>query len=141
MRILVLTILFFSFGLTGIAQVDSIGLKQAMQKLDKALVQKDEVVLEMILHQEASYAHSNGWVQNKADVFNDFRSGKLIYSKIETSNSKILNINKKQATVRMDMNAEGVVNGNKFNLSMYVMQVWMKTKKGWQLYARQSAKL
>lgn len=138
---MVLTILFFSFGLTGIAQVDSIGLKQAMQKLDKALVQKDEVVLEMILHQEASYAHSNGWVQNKADVFNDFRSGKLIYSKIETSNSKILNINKKQATVRMDMNAEGVVNGNKFNLSMYVMQVWMKTKKGWQLYARQSAKL
>lgn len=94
----------------------------------------------MILHKNTSYGHSNGWIQTKADVFNDFKSGKLIYYKIEPSNSKILTINKKWATVRMDMNAEGVVNGNNFNLSLHVMQVWMKTKKGWQLYAGQSAK-
>jgi hypothetical protein len=116
------------------------GLKESMQKLDKALVQKDELVLQKILHNNVSYGHSSGWVQNKTDVLNDFKNGKLIYNKLESSNPVILAINKDWATVRMDTKAEGLLNGNAFNLSMYIMQVWMKTKVGWQLFARQSAK-
>jgi len=33
-----------------------------------------------------------------------------------------------------------VVNGTAFKLTLYIMQFWVKTKKGWQLIARQSAK-
>ena len=135
-----LTILFFFTSLLVFAQVDSMGLKESMQKLDKALVQKDELVLQKILHNNVSYGHSSGWVQNKTDVLNDFKNGKLIYNKLESSNPVILAINKDWATVRMDTKAEGLLNGNAFNLSMYIMQVWMKTKVGWQLFARQSAK-
>jgi hypothetical protein len=34
-----------------------------------------------------------------------------------------------------------VVNGTVFKMTLHVMQFWIKTKNGWQLIARQSAKL
>lgn len=136
-----LTIGLFFVSLFVIAQVDSIGLQVALQKLDKALIQKDEPVLRSLLHNNMSYGHSNGWVQSKSDVFNDFKSGKLQYDKINSTAVSILDIGKNRATVKMNTEAEGNINGTAFNLKMHVMQVWLKTKKGWQLYSRQSAKL
>ena len=123
------------------AQIDSVGLKNAMQQLDKALLQKDETVLKSVLHKDLSYGHSNGWIQSKSDILNDFTSGKLTYSKIENNSSAIIVINKEYATVKTNTNAEGVVNGTEFKLTLHIMQFWVKTKKGWQLIARQSAKL
>jgi hypothetical protein len=123
------------------AQIDSVGLKNAMQQLDKALLQKDETVLKSVLHKDLSYGHSNGWIQSKSDILNDFTSGKLTYSKIENNSSTIIVINKEYATVKTNTNAEGVVNGTAFKLTLHIMQFWIKTKKGWQLIARQSAKL
>jgi len=136
--LLAIGLLFIS--LVTFAQVDSVGVKDAMQKLDKALLQKDENVLRSVLHNDVSYGHSNGWIQSKDDILNDFKSGKLAYSKIENNSSAIVRINKKYATVKTNTNAEGVVNGTAFKLTLHVMQFWIKTKKGWQLIARQSAK-
>lgn len=123
------------------AQVDSAGLKNAMQQLDKALLQKDEMVLRSVLHKDLSYGHSNGWIQSKSDVLNDFKSGKLAYNKIENNSVEIVRINDKWATAKTNTNAEGAVNGTAFKLTLHVMQFWIKTKKGWQLIARQSSKL
>ncbi|TMI96141.1 MAG: nuclear transport factor 2 family protein [Bacteroidetes bacterium] len=123
------------------AQIDSVGLKNAMQQLDKALLQKDEVVLKSVLHKDVSYGHSNGWIQSKDDILNDLKSGKLIYNNIENNSSAIVKISEKYATVKTNTNAEGSVNGTAFKLTLHIMQFWIKTKKGWQLIARQSAKL
>ena len=122
------------------AQIDSIGLKNAMQQLDKALLQKDEAGLKLVLHDDLSFGHSNGWIQSKSDILNDFASGKMTYNKIENNSSVIVKINKKYATVKTNTNAEGVVNGTAFKLTLHIMQFWIKTKKGWQLIARQSAR-
>ncbi|HET6766101.1 MAG TPA: nuclear transport factor 2 family protein [Chitinophagaceae bacterium] len=140
MRKIVLAFLIFGFVNSSFAQIDSAGLKTAMQQLDKALLQKDEKALQTVLHKEVSYGHSNGWIQNKNDILNDFTSGKLIYNKIENNSSAIVAISKKYATVKTNTNAEGAVNGVAFNLRLHIMQFWIKTKKGWQLIARQSAK-
>ena len=102
-------------------------------------MQKDEAVLKSVLHKDLSYGHSNGWIQSKTDILNDFTSGKLTYNKIENSSSAIIVITKEYATVKTNTNAEGVVNGTAFNLKLHIMQFWIKTKKGWQLIARQSA--
>ena len=136
----VLFLLFLLIANGSFAQVDSVGLKSAMQQLDKALLQKDEAVLRSVLHKDVSYGHSNGWIQNRSDILNDFNSGKLTYNKIENNSSAIVTISKKYATVKTNTNAEGVVNGTAFNLKLHIMQFWIKTKKGWQLIARQSAK-
>jgi len=136
----VLFVLFLLIAKSSFTQVDSAGLKNAMQKLDAALLQKNEMVLKTVLHEDLSFGHSNGWIQSKSDVLNDLKSGKLVYNKIENNSSAIVNINKKWATVKTNTNAEGVVNGTAFKLTLHIMQFWMKTKKGWQLIARQSAK-
>jgi hypothetical protein len=135
------TIGLFFIGLIAIAQVDSVSLKVAMKKLDKALIEKDYSALQMVLHNDVSYGHSNAWVQNKNDIINDLKSTKLVYSKIENNDVMIVVINKDWATVRTNTNAEGSVSGTAFNLKLHVLQVWMKTKMGWQLLARQSTKL
>lgn len=122
-------------------QEDSVVLKDLIRKLEVALINKDQVVLTGLLHKNTSYGHSNGWVQNKSDVMADFKSGKLIYNQINSSETRILDISKSRATVKMNTAADGMINGNSFNLNMHVMQVWIKTKKGWQLYVRQSAKI
>ena len=140
MKKLVPGFLIFVLVSSSFAQIDSVGLKETMQKLDKALLQKDEVVLKGVLHKDLSYGHSNGWIQSKSDVLNDFKSAKLTYDKIENNSLSIININKKWATVRTNTNAEGVVSGNAFKLTLHVLQFWIRTKKGWQLVVRQSAK-
>src|SRR6186713_935979 len=96
------------------AQIDSVGLKNAMQQLDKALLQKDETVLKSVLHKDLSFGHSNGWIQSRGDILNDFASGKLTYNKIENNSSAIVTISKKYATVKTNTNAEGSVNGTAF---------------------------
>ena len=136
LSVLVLFVINSSF-----AQIDSIGLKKTMQQLDKALLQKDETVLKSVLHKDLSFGHSNGWIQSRADILNDFASGKLTYNKFENNSSAIVTISKKYATAKTNTNAEGVVNGTTFKLTLHIMQFWIKTKKGWQLIARQSAKL
>jgi len=139
-NLLFVSLVLFLFN-SSFAQIDSVGLKNAMQQLDKALLQKDEVVLKSILHKEVSYGHSNGWIQSKDDILNDFKSGKLTYNNIQNNSSAIVKISEKYATVKTNTNAEGVVNGTEFKLTLHIMQFWVKTKKGWQLIARQSAKL
>ena len=136
----VLFVLFLLIAKNSFAQVDSAGLKEAVQKLDAALLQKDENVLRSVLHKDLSFGHSNGWIQNRTDVMNDFKSGKLVYHKFENNSSAIVSISKKHATVKTNSNAEGTVNGTAFKLTLHVMQFWIRTKKGWQLIARQSAK-
>ncbi len=139
MRILFTIALFFT-SLIVTAQVDSTSLKAAMEQLDKALLEKNEMVLKQVLHKDVNYGHSNGWIQTKNDVLNDFKSGKLVYNKIENNSAGIIGINKKWATVKTNTNAEGTVNRTAFKMNLHIMQVWINTKKGWQLFARQSAK-
>ena len=140
MRYILSICLLFVSAITS-AQVDSVSLKEAMANLDQALETKDEKALVQLLHNDVSYGHSNGWVQNKADIVNDLKSGKLVYTKLDNISVTIAAINKDWATARITTNAEGIVNGNSFQFKLHILQVWLKTKTGWQLLARQSTKL
>ena len=140
MRI-VLTIAFQFLALLAISQADSITLKARVKELDQAMVSKDTAALNALLDKKLSYGHSNGWAQTKKEVLEDFTSGKLSYQKFESSGLTVPSLDKDWATVRMKLNTEGVVGGKAFVMEIYVMQVWKKDKKGWQLFARQGAKL
>lgn len=137
----IFTICLFFTSVISIAQVDSVSLKEAMSSLDKALISKDEKTLVQLLHADVSYGHSNGWVQNKNDIISDLKSGKLVYNKIENTSVMIAAISNDWATVRVNANAEGSINGAAFQLKLHVLQVWMKSMSSWQLLARQSTKL
>ena len=135
------TICLLSVGAISFAQVDSVSLKDAMSRLDKALVGKDEKALSQLLNKDVSYGHSNGWVQNKTEIINDLKSGKLDYDKLENTSLMIAAMNGNWATVRTNTNAEGKLNGNPFQFKLHILEVWLKTSGDWQLLARQSTKL
>ncbi|MEJ7672464.1 MAG: nuclear transport factor 2 family protein [Chitinophagaceae bacterium] len=68
-------------------------LKEAVTKLDKALIAKDTVILKQLLNNAVSYGHSNGWVETKAEVIKDLVTQKLTYYKIDTKDVKWTVIN------------------------------------------------
>lgn len=131
-------LLFVSF--VSFAQKDTSAVLDAMLKMEKALVDKNKDVLEGLLHKDVAFGHSSGWVQSKKDVMKDMKSGFLVYNKIE-NNSITIEAGKKKAIVQEKITVNGKRDDKEFALSLFVMQVWVKTKKGWQLFARQSTKL
>ena len=131
--IIVLLISSVSFGQTSF-------LKDAVSKLDKALIEKDTATLKQLLHKNLTYGHSNGWVETKDDVVKDLTSGKLVYYTIK-SDSITWKADANWASMRSKTKVEVSVNNNRTELNLHVLQVWLKTNKGWQLIARQSTKL
>jgi len=131
--IIVLLISSVSFGQTSF-------LKDAVSKLDKALIEKDTATLKQLLHKNLTYGHSNGWVETKDDVVKDLSSGKLVYYTIK-SDSIAWKTDANWASMRSKTKVEVSVNNNRTELNLHVLQVWLKTNKGWQLIARQSTKL
>lgn len=136
-----LVLLFSVLLQTTSAQDDSLALRGAIVKLDQALLKQDSAALDQLLDGKLSFGHSNGWVQTKQDVWNDFKEGRLDYLDLTTTEVKILQIGKELATVTMKVQAKGKLKEKEFDLKLTVLQVWKKDKKGWQLFARQSAKI
>ena len=114
-------------------------LKEAVAKFDKAILAKDTVVLKQLLHKDLSYGHSNAWVETKGDLLKNLFNGKITYTKIEAGQRQWLTA-KDWANVRTTMNIEYVMDGKEGSVTLHVLQVWMKTNKGWQMIARQGAK-
>ncbi len=135
---IVVTILFLFVYSLSLAQTSF--LKEAMAKLDKALIAKDTITLKQLLHKDLSYGHSNAWVETKEDVIKDLLSGKLAYIKID-SKDFTWSASKNWATVRTTSKINYSLDGKEGVLQLHVMQCWLKTNKGWQLIARQSTKL
>lgn len=138
MKVLFVTILLQVSSLV-IGQ-DTVGLRKAIVALNEALLKKDAAVLKVLLHNDLSYGHSNGWLQSKEDVMADFVSGKIEYKKIEAGEESFV-VNREAVSVRSITKVEGVVNGTVFSVSLQVLQVWKKIKKRWVLIARQSVKV
>jgi hypothetical protein len=135
-RILTIAALLFCF----CAQAQTSFLKEAAAKLDKALVAKDTVVLKQLLHKELTYGHSNGWVETREDVVRDLASGKLVYHAINPG--KITwRTDGNWASARTDVQVAVSLDGTRLDMKLHVLQVWLKTNRGWQLIARQSTKI
>ncbi len=135
------TILLFFISWISVAQADSVSLKQLAAKLDRALLEKDSLALDRLLNRDVSFGHSNGWVQTKKEVWNDFKSGRLTYKKIDTKSMVVPSIGRNWATVRTNTDVEGTVGGKDFKMTLHVLQVWRREGKSWQLFARQSSKI
>ncbi len=119
---------------------DTAAVLAAVQKLEKALINKDSATLNVLLHKDVAFGHSSGWVQTKKNVVDDIMSGFLDYKKIEETAVSI-DVSKEKAIVKERVSVNGVRDGTAFELNLFIMQIWLQNKDGWQLYARQSTKL
>jgi hypothetical protein len=93
-----------------------------------------------VLDDRLTYTHSNGWVQTKLDVINDFTNGRILYQKIDVEDLR----------VRL-YNGSAIVNGRgKFTVTASTMQVthdlmftetYIFIDKKWKLAARHANKM
>ena len=137
MRKIFLFVLLFTY--TVVHAQDTSAVKQVIDRFEKALVKRDSAAIMKLLHKKALFGHSNGWVQNKDEVIRDMGSGYLVYKKIDQQSVSI-RVDKKFAVVKEWMEVTGNKGGTDFTIKLFVLQQWVKTKKGWQLWIRQSAK-
>ena len=138
-RFIILSVLFFTYGIS-VAQQDTTEVLNALIKLEKALVEKNIDDLEKLLHPNLAYGHSNTWVQTKKDVLADLERGYTVYKSID-NRSLSISQDKKYASVKERILVGGSANGKDFSLNLFVLYMWVKTKKGWQLLSRQGIKV
>lgn len=132
-------LIFLLFTYTALNAQDTTAVKQAVDRLEKALVERDSTVVKSLLHNKAQFGHSNGWVQDKDEVIRDMNSGYLRYVIIDRQSVSI-KIDGKFAVAKEWMEVTGNKGGTDFKIKLFVLQQLIKTKKGWQLWIRQSAK-
>ena len=137
--LLVISLLLLN--ITGFAQKGGKeSIIKAVAAFDNALVNKDSVALKELLDDQLNYGHSNGWIQTKKDVIADLFNGKLEYKRISAKDTEV-RTQGKTAAVRSYTEVDCVLDGKPLSIKLKVLQVWVKKKKHWELFARQSVKI
>lgn len=121
------------------AQKDSSGLVMASKDLNRALIQKDEVVLNRILSKDLTYGHSNGWIEHKKELIDNLENGKLSYSNITLTDVRAA-IEGKTGVIRCKGVFDIKMDGRDLQFKLSVLQVWVWKKGKWILMSRQSVK-
>src|SRR5438552_381042 len=101
-----LTILFSLFLAVAVAQsTEEDKLTATVKEFHQALVKKNIVSLNQQTDKALSYGHSNGWIQSKKDLINDFETGYISYQSFKEDSITVV-INENMANVRFVADVE-----------------------------------
>ena len=114
-------------------------LETTIRVFHKALVEKNMTSISQLTDSELSYGHSNGWVESRADFIKNLETGYMVYSTFrEDSMAVTMNGNVAHARFIADINA--VRDGKEGVFHLKVLEIWIKKKNRWILFARQAVK-
>ena len=145
MKYFLLCFVFFSVT-TGFAQKtkEESATEKFVLKLHETkfrwMVQKKLDSLNSILDERIQYVHSNGWVQNKKEVTDDLRIGKLIMNSVQVTEATA-RVYKGFVIVNGKGNFNVVVNGAAVEIQLLYTEVYAKRMNGWLLVSRHATKL
>lgn len=116
-------------------------LVELHEKKFRWMTEKKTDSLSTVLDDRLLYIHSNGWVQNKKEMMDDLKSGKLTINGIKIN----------EAAVRIYKNNTGiitgkgifnvVINNKEAELNLLYTEVYIKKKNNWLLVSRHACKL
>ncbi len=112
-------------------------LLQRCRAFHQALVTNKEVG--SFLDDKLSYGHSNGLLENKAEIQEHLNSKMMQYRSI-TEDSMLVTTDAGLGYVRFNTLVVAALNGNEVNLKLKVLEVWRKANGVWLLFARQATK-
>jgi hypothetical protein len=128
----------FSFAQTNAA--DSVAVARLSQQKFDWMVRMSLDSLANILDEQLMYIHSNGWVQNKAEVLADFRSKKLQMNNVVSDSVRV-----RFFANTAILTASGFFNitylGKLMELKLKFTEVYVKKNKKWWLVSRHANKL
>ena len=141
-------ILFFLFSLSISAQENKAfselknepKLRENMRLLDFYMQNNDSKILELV-SEDVSFGHSNGWVQNFDDFKKDFESKKVSYKSIEQTDLSEFKRNKKTVSLRRKVKVSGIYKVYDFEMTLSLLEIWVKKGKSWRLWSRQAIEL
>ncbi len=113
-----------------------------MENLNNAIfVNKDSVALAGMLDEKLSYAHSDGHIENKAEMIKNAVHNLTTYRNVGMEKTSVVFFNN-TAIARQQLNALQTDNtGKESPLHLGILQVWIQEGKQWKLVARESVKL
>jgi hypothetical protein len=119
------------------AKVDQLHLKKF-----EWFAKKNYDSINWVLDESVQYMHSNGWVQNKKEVIDDLKSGKLNYTSVAVDKSSVKIYENGSAVVTGTGTFSGTMpDGSTFSLRLLYSEVYIKVKKQWKLVNRLATKI
>ena len=136
-----LLVLFFCVASAAFSQTgdDRQILDLSRRKFDW-LIQGRADSLEQLLDERVEYVHSNGWVQNRAEVLDDMKTGKLVYRQVTIKSAAVRRYGT-AAVVTGQGTFEGVNSGTAFKLDLRYTEVYILTGTRWKLVSRHSNRM
>jgi ketosteroid isomerase-like protein len=114
----------------------------AVESLRTAMLTADGALLTGLAHDELSYGHSGGQIQNKQEFVQTFTSGDSVFTSIEITGQTI-SIVGDTAIVRHVLSAATNDKGKgPGSVKISILLVWVRSAEHtWQLLARQAVKV
>jgi hypothetical protein len=113
---------------------------KAVENLRQALIDGKKEALEKIAHDNLTYGHSSGLIEDKKAFVEALASGKSDFTSI-TLTDQVIKITGNTATVRHKLSGEMMNNGTPGTINLSVLLVFVKEKGEWKLLARQATKI
>jgi len=134
-----LTILFIFMSLTSLYAQDA-EVAKAVETLKQALIDGKKEALTNIAHDNLTYGHSSGLIEDKAAFIEALVTGKSDFVSINLTD-QVIKVTGNTATVRHKLSGENINNGTKGAINLSVLLVFVKEKNEWKLLARQAVKI
>ncbi len=96
--------------------------------------------LEPVLDDRLLFIHSNGWTENKRELIQDMKSGKLRYVNIDVTESTA-RVYTNTAIVTGKGEFTVVLDGNNLDINLFYTEVYILKDKKWLLASRHSNRL
>lgn len=133
------------FGLTlSVSMAQSSQEKEVLDRVEmwrKAVLAQDVKTLDKVFANEMTYGHSNGHMDTKSSFIETIRDKKEVYKELNLDDMTVRIVGN-NALVRHKMTGSvDMADGSVSKPNLGVLQVWNRTKNGWQLLGRQAYKL
>jgi hypothetical protein len=113
----------------------------AVEQLRKAMISADGAELDRLAHEELTYGHSGGQLQNKQEFIASFTKGDSVFVAIEITGQTVQIIGN-TAIVRHTLTASTHDKGkDRGSVKISILLVWVSNEQVWQLVARQAVKV
>ena len=111
----------------------------AMQAWRQAMLKKDGAALTKLYHEDISYGHSSGLVEDRKTAVNHVVTSKADYAAVDLIDTKV-KVQGNIALVNGRVNFKQVTDGKANDVRLHVLHVWVRTPQGWQMIGRQSTR-
>ena len=133
------------FGLTfSVVQAQTKDKQEVLNQVEawrKAVLGQDVKMLDKLFADELTYGHSTSVMDTKKSFITTIGTKKEVYNELNLEDMSVTIVGN-NALVRHKMTGNVTLeDGTISKPNLGVLQVWNKTKKGWQLLARQAFKL